>query len=51
MRGKTQKRAGGLLNMGFFIFFERFQCHVDEKYYSPGVYVLLGKLGVPWTFS
>jgi hypothetical protein len=35
MRGKTQKRAGGLLNTGGCIFFERCQCHVDGKYYNP----------------
>jgi hypothetical protein len=51
MRGKIRKRAGGLLNTVGRIFFERCQCHVDEKYYDPGVYVLVGKLGVSWSFS
>jgi hypothetical protein len=35
MRGKTQKRAGGLLNTAGGIFYEHCECHVDGKYYNP----------------
>ncbi len=51
MRGKTRKRAGGLLSMGGCIFFEWCLCHMGGGVLNPsGGEVLAGKLGVSWSF-
>jgi hypothetical protein len=51
MRGKTQKRAGGLLNTGGCIFFKRRLCHMGGGVLNPlGGEVMAGKLGVSWSF-
>jgi hypothetical protein len=50
-RGKTQKRAGGLLSMGGEYFFERCLCHMGGGVLNLlGGEVLAGKLGVSWSF-
>jgi hypothetical protein len=47
MRGKTQKRAGGLLSTGGRVFFKRCLCHMGGGVLIPsGGEVLAGKLGV-----
>jgi hypothetical protein len=50
MRGKTQKRAGGLLNTGGCIFFKHCQCHMDGKYYPWGLYTGGKVRGISVTF-
>ncbi len=48
--GHNPKKSGWVVEYGGLYFFKHHQYHVDGKYYDPGAYVLVQKLGVPSHF-